>query len=323
VDVGTNQFSELHLVPQLGSGNPGGGHLRLGMEWLQQFGQLHEVITNVTLTGWAQRGGSGAQKSVFALIPSIAGVGPGGGCVDLLLDRARYIGLSWDPVVTGQGVMPYRLGLMIGTNHVSDSTVIQPGPNGANISFDFTASGTITGKLEFYFRGQPVGTMNAITGTVLVASSAPMRAAAATSPFTPAGTRGFAFYWPDAVSLFIPGTPLQAQADEVRIMPLDPSTPLRWLTHLEIESDGLAGFDLTGEATRPAVPGRLGLELLPGRVRLSYPTEPGRPYLLQSISSLLSPPWGLLDNFMGDGSVRVVDDPIQGESSRFYRLEGL
>ncbi len=323
VDVGTNQFSELHLVPQLGAANPGGGLMRVGKEWLQQFGQFHEAISNVTLTGWAQHGGAGTQESLFALVPSIVGVGPGGGCLNLLLDRARHIGLGWDPVATGQGVMPYRLNLIIGTNHISDSTVIQSGPNGANISFDFTASGTITGRLDFFFRGQPSGSMSVLTGTALVASSAPLRASAATSPYTPTGTRGFAFYWPDPVSMFIPGTPLQAQADEVRIVPIDPATPLRWLTHLELESDQLAGFEVTSEATRPAVPGPLGIELLPQRIRLSYPTEVGRPYLLQSISTLPPNTWTLLENFMGDGSVRTFEQALQVGPSRFYRLEGL
>jgi hypothetical protein len=309
-------------------GNAGGGHMRLGSEWLQQFGQFHQSVSNAMLTGWAQPGG--ASESLAVTIPSLAGVGPGGGCLDLRLDRARYVGVDWDPaVVAGAGTMPYSLGLIVGTNHISDSTSIAAGPNGAMINFSFPASGSATGRLDFYLRGQLVGSMNAFTSTVLFASSAPMRAAAATSPFTPVGTRGFGFYWTEAVGIIgilMPGglglaTEQPIQADELRIVPVNPSNPLSWLTHLTIEANGLSGFEITGETTRPAVPGPLQIMASQGGVQLSYPTEAGRPYQLQFTGQLPTPAWQGLDDFLGDGSVRVFFDQVLPGRARFYRLE--
>ena len=323
VDTGTNQFAGTIVIEsKSASASPGGTHLRLGQEWLQQFGQFHQSISNALFNGWAQPTGAGAQQSLSVVISSVAGVGPGGGRVALLLDRARYIGVDWDPTAASSASMPYRFGLLIGTNHISDSTVIQSSANGANINFTFPASGSATGRLDFYLRGQPVGSMNAFTSTVLFASGAPMRAAAATSPFTPVGTRGFAFYWPDAVSLVLAGTEGQTQADELRITPINPSNPLPWLTHLTIEADGLPDFEITGEATRPAVPGPLSIQRTGIQVLLSYPTEPGRPYEIDHTGSLSPTDWHPFDTFMGDGSVRQVSAWAGSPQSqtRFFRL---
>jgi hypothetical protein len=56
---------------------------------------------------------------------------------------------------------------------------------------------------------------------------------------------------------------------------------------------------------------------------LSYPTEAGRPYQLEYKNALNAPAWELLDNFLGDGSVRQVIDPLRPGQNRFYRLGGL
>jgi hypothetical protein len=214
--------------------------------------------------------------------------------------------------------------LHVGTNHVTDNTRVQVSSNVADITFDFTASGTSTGRLDFFARGVLVGSLNAITDTVVNATSPPVRVAAATSPFTPAGAPGFGLYWPEAVGFILvmtPGGPQQQfTADELRITPLNPTRPLLWLAHLDVEAEGIPGFEILAEAERPAVPGPLSIQTSGNTLRLSYPTEPGRPYQIDATSSLSPSAWQPFDAFLGDGLLRQVVVPPGGGSIRFFRL---
>jgi uncharacterized repeat protein (TIGR01451 family) len=57
-----------------------------------------------------------------------------------------------------------------------------------------------------------------------------------------------------------------------------------------------------------------------GQVRLSFPTLPGRTYLVQAKHALTDSDWQELQTVTGDGSVITVLDPVSGATNRFYRL---
>jgi hypothetical protein len=57
-----------------------------------------------------------------------------------------------------------------------------------------------------------------------------------------------------------------------------------------------------------------------GQVRLSFPTLPGRTYLVQAKHALTDSDWQELQTVTGDGNVMTVLDPVSGATNRFYRL---
>lgn len=315
VDTGTNQFAGTIVLTGTSASPPvGGAHMRVGTEWLQQFDQLHQSLQNVTLNGWQHPGGVNVPATAYS-----GGI-PGGGCIRSELDSARYVGVVAKLLPLPQSTAIWSI--LVGTNQISDSINIQANQNGTTIGFGYAASGSSTGRLDFFFHGHPVGSMNAMTGTVINAGSVPLRVAASTSPFTPAATRGFALYWVDPVAILVGNQGQPIQADELRLSPLNPSTPLPWMTRLDIECSGVSGFEILGDSTRPAVPGPLTLRRAGNVLLLSYPNEPERPYRIDFSDSLTPNSWQPFDTFLGDGSVRQLQiSPALPK--RFYRLSGM
>ena len=171
------------------------------------------------------------------------------------------------------------------------------------------------------------------------ASSAPNRMAYSTS-VSPTGARGFLFKWREAATFSFPGTPglpgvpggAFFETDELRIIPLNPTNPLRSFTRLDISGAGLPWLEITGEDWRSSRVGRVMVQKVRDGVELSAPTEAGRPYQLEFTPALdlrESPTanareWQIIDSFIGDGSVytwplrEAANRPPQG----FYRLGG-
>jgi hypothetical protein len=322
VDVGTNQFAgTIEITPNIGSQRPNGATLSIGKEWLQQFGQVHQGIGDVAMTAWADPAAMNRLPRLLVKPPNPNTKTDFG--VSVALDKSRCISgiLDYDMVA-----FPWHSTLIIGTNHISDHTTITANAAGAaaNISFGFDLSGAETGRLDFLNQGTLTGSMNVTTGTVLTASSLPLRMAGSTSSNTPAGTAGFGLYWQDAAIIIVamPTGGGQFQADELRITPVNPRSPLPWLTHCDVVSGGLSALELMAEDVRPSVMGPLSINRQDSQVRLSYPTEPGRPYQLEYAPVLPSPVWSVLETYMGDGSVRIFLEQIQTRENRFYRLSG-
>ena len=96
-----------------------------------------------------------------------------------------------------------------------------------------------------------------------------------------------------------------------------------WLAQLTLQGQGLERLDILGETTLPALPSPLRIAPNAQGLTLSYETEAGRPYRVEYTESLSSPfQWGLLDDFMGDGSVHQLFEPFRPGQNRFYRLGG-
>jgi hypothetical protein len=231
--------------------------------------------------------------------PSIAGGPAGGGIVDR----------SFQFVVAGP-VRPKP------GEPVQDKVIFRGGVRGWAISADFSGSGATAATVEAYLRG--VRVLSPMPLENLQIESLPNRIAASTS-VSPTGAAGFALYWAEAMT-----GPQPVPWDELRISALSPANPLLWLSRVTIQGNGIERLEILGENTRPARPGPLSITRVPDAgMSLSYPTEAGRPYRLEYKNALNAPAWGLLDSFLGDGSVRQVMDPLRPGQNRFYRLGGL
>src|SRR5262249_15249622 len=147
--------------------------------------------------------------------------------------------------------------------------------------------------------------------------SLPARVAASTS-VSPFGAAGWDLAWQGAVAV---EGPQPLPWDEIRIRPTLAAIapPFPWYARFRVKYDGIEEMRITGEQILPAHPGPLRIERLPEAVRLSYPTEPGRPYRIDYTDALTSPRWQPLEEFMGDGSNHLVADPIGQSQIRFYR----
>ena len=323
---------------------------RIGEELLQQFGQLHGSINNTVLAGWQrpQDGTSNpARSTIYAGFPHDASGALTEGGVMIRLDQARYIcvDLDWDlassatPLFAAAGspviALPY-FWFKIGTNHVlppsPDAVLIQRTEGDWSIAPNFGTSGAASNRYELYRFGANLIGWDAPATTVVQASSAPNRAAYSTS-VSPTGAHGFLFKWREAATfspLGTPGLPGMPggggffEADELRIIPLNPTHPLRSFTRIDISGASLPWLEITGEDWRSSRVGRVMVQKVRDGVELSAPTEPGRPYQLEFTPSLNAREWQIIDSFFGDGSVRTW--PLRESPSRppqgFYRLGG-
>lgn len=323
---------------------------RLGEELLQQFGQLHGSLSNTVLAGWNwSQGGTSdpARPTIFAGFPRDASGALTEGGVMLRLDQARYIcvDLDWElgasatalfaaagsPVVA----LPY-FSFKIGTNHVlppsPDAVRIQRTERDWTIAPSFGTSGTVSNRYEIYRFGANLIGWDAPATMVVQASRAPNRVAYSTS-VSPTSAQGFLFKWREAAFFSVPGTPGLPgvpggggffEADELRIIPLNPARPLRSFTRLDISGAGLPWLEIIGEDWRSSRVGRVMVQKVRDGVELAAPTEAGRPYQLEFTPDLQAREWQILDSFFGDGSVRTW--PLREAANRppqgFYRLGG-
>lgn len=223
----------------------------------------------------------------------------------------------------------------VGTNHFlpphPDALVIQRVEGIWSIAPDFGTSGTISNRYELYVSGVLAGRLDTSTAVVAQARSAPIRVAHSTS-VSPAGASGFHLKWREAAIITLPGTPGlpgvpgtggMFEADELRIIPFNPASPLRTFTRIDISGAGLPRLEITGEDWRSSRVGRVMVQKVRDGVELSAPTEAGRPYQLEFTPSLNAREWQTIDSFIGDGSFRVW--PLRESPSRpsgFYRLGG-
>lgn len=323
---------------------------RLGEELIQQFGQLHGSLNNTVLGGWQwSQGGTSdpARSTIYAGFPRDASGALTEGGVMLRLDQARYIcvDLDWElgssatpmfaagesPVIA----LPY-FWFKIGTNHIlppsPDAVLIQRTERDWAIAPSFGTSGAASNHYEMYRFGAPFIGWDAPATTVVQASSAPNRVAYSTS-ISPTGAKGFLFRWREAARFSLPGTPglpgvpggAFFEADELRIIPLNPTNPLRSFTRLDISGAGLPWLEIIGEDWRSSRVGRVMVQKVRDGVELSAPTEAGRPYQLEFSPSLNAREWQIIDSFTGNGSVHTW--PLREAANRppqgFYRLGGL
>lgn len=329
---------------------------RIGEELLQQFGQLHGSLNNTVLAGWQwPQGGTSAppRSTIYAGFPRDASGALAEGGVMLRLDQARYISVdldwdlassatplfaaaSWASGPLGSGQPCIRLDFKDAIHPSSDEVVFLRTERDWSLGLKFGASGTASNRYEMYRFGSLVGSLDVSTDMVARASSAPNRVAYSTS-VSPTGAQGFLFKWREAATFSFPGTrglpgvPGGAffEADELRIIPLNPTNPLRSFTRLDISGAGLPWLEITSEDRRSSRVGRVIVQKVRDGVELSAPTEPGRPYQLEFTPSLNAREWQIIDSFIGDGSVRRWQPPgppsippgppiIPG----FYRLGG-
>ncbi len=325
---------------------------RIGEELLQQFGQLHGSINNTVLAGWQwPQGGTSAppRSTIYAGFPRDASGALAEGGVMLRLDQARYIcvdldwepassatplfaAASWPPRLPGSGPPCIRVDLSGPTITSPDQVAFLRTERDWSLGVKFGASGTTSNRYEMYRFGSLVGSLDVSTDMVARASSAPNRAAYSTS-VSPTGAKGFLFKWREAATFTFPGTPGLPgvpggggffEADELRIIPLNPTSPLRTFTRLDISGAGLPWLEITGEDWRSSRVGRVMVQKVRDGVDLSAPTEAGRPYQLEFTPDLNAREWQIIDSFFGDGSVRTW--PLREAANRppqgFYRLGG-
>ncbi len=313
----------------------------VGQEWIRQMGQWTRAVDGASIVAWREPWGrAGAGPAGLAVVLNgVAGTGADPAGVSLPLDRGRYIGVALlPPDLSATDVATYAgLWLNACTNpapqSTSDALAVRALERGYGIEFEFPISRAASGRLDFLRQGNLVSSLVVPTGVVLQVSAPPSHAARSTSRYSPMGEVGFGLGWIDPV--FVrgvggPGGPFFGSAvegapfDELRIVPVDPLTPLPWISRLDVRLAGVAGFQIVGEDSRPARPPRLSIErAAAGRdgVVLRYPTEPGRPYQIQRRTGLdPSAAWELWDRFVGDGSMREVADELSSTPSRFYRL---
>ncbi len=324
---------------------------RIGEELLQQFGQLHGSLNNSVLAGWQwSQGGTSnpARSTIYAGFPHDASGALTEGGVMLRLDQARYIcvdvdwdfassatplfaAAGWTPRLLGSGQPCIRLDLRGPTITSSDQVVFLRTERDWSLGLKFGASGTASNRYEMYRFGSLVGSLDVSTDMVARASSAPNRVAYSTS-VSPTGAHGFLFKWREAATFSLPGTPglpgvpggAFFEADELRIIPLNPEHPLRSFTRFDISGAGLPWLEITGEDWRASRVGRVLVQKVRDGVELSASTEAGRPYQLEFTPSLNAREWQIIDSFFGDGFVRIW--PLRESPSRppqgFYRLGG-
>ena len=323
---------------------------RIGEELLQQFGQLHGSLNNTVLGGWQwSQGGTSdpARSTIYAGFPRDASGALTEGGVMLRLDQARYICVDLDWNLASSATPMFAAGesplialpyfwFKIGTNHVlppsPDAVLIQRTERDWSIAPNFGTSGAASNHYEMYRFGAPFIGWDAPATTVVQASSAPNRVAYSTS-VSPAGALGFLFKWREAATFTLPGTPGLPgipggggffEADELRIIPLNPTHPLRSFTRLDIAAGGLPWLEITGEDWRSSRVGRVMVQKVRDGIELSAPTEAGRPYQLEFTPSLNAREWQIIDSFTGNGSVRTW--PLREAANRapqgFYRLGG-
>lgn len=262
-------------------------------------------------------------------------------CVDLDWDLASsttplFAAASWNPGLIGPGQPCIRLDFRGPIVTSSDQVVFLRTERDWSLGLKFGASGTASNRYEMYRFGSFVGSHDVSMDMVARASSAPNRVAYSTS-VSPAGAHGFLFKWREAATFTLPGTPglpgapggAFFEADELRIIPLNPEHPLRSFTRLDISGAGLPWVEITGEDWRSSRVGRVMVQKVRDGVELYAPTEAGRPYQLEFTPSLNAREWQIIDSFFGDGSVRRWQPPgppsippgppiIPG----FYRLGG-
>jgi len=323
---------------------------RLKHEWVQQFDSLHQLAGNlnniVSWHGphpWPWRGTltAGSERLGDLLLDIIPGSpslplpppqdAPDPHLAPDFANAARYICLDLDITLpslpgvggpAGGGIFDRSLQFVVAGpvrprpgEPVQDRLVFRGGVRGWAISADFSGSGAAAAMVEAYLHG--VRVLGPMPLESLQLDSLPNRVAASTS-VSPTGAAGFTLFWAEAVS-----GPQPLPWDELRISALSPANPLLWLSRVSIQGIGIERLEILGENTKPARPGPLTIVRIPGLgMSLSYPTEPGRPYRLEYKNSLNAPAWELLDSFLGDGSVRQVNDPVRPGQSRFYRLGG-
>lgn len=325
---------------------------RLKDEWVQQFDSLHQLAGDLnTIISWqgpqplpwatlsvqSHSVGGNLTLDLIPRSPSLPLPPPQGG-PDLQAapgfgNAARYIGVDLDVTVprlpggvgaAGAGFNPWLHYIVAGPvrpppgEPAQDKLLFTGGVRGRGwtISADFTGSGATRATVEGYFRGARV--LGPMRLEMLEVESLPNRVAASTS-VSPTGAAGFSLYWAEAVM-----GPHPVPWDELRLSPLSPTSPMQWLSRVTLQASGVERLEILGENTRPALPGPLRISRAPGAgLLLSYPSEAGRPYRLEYKNTLNASAWELLDSFSGDGSVRLVIDPLRPGQNRYYRLGGL
>jgi len=313
----------------------------LGPELVDIFQSLHQVLGGETLFAWEEsgprphpwlpgtltveslnlNGESGLDliptRSSIPLPPTDGGVDPHDSSA-----LARFVSIDFnaDPSPSASvqivrflvdGPVPVGPG-----DPVEHTLEFKSSERGWAVSATFGASGASSPMAQLYFHGAPMGQPMPLQG--LQVPSLPARVAASTS-VSPFGAPGWALYWPDAASA---AGPQPLPWDEMHIMTTAGMVPIPWYIRFRVKWDGIEAMTITGEQTLSASPGSLSIQRLQNAASLSYPTEPGRPYRIEYSSTLASPAWQTLEDFMGDGSVHHVSDTSQPGPMRFYRLVG-
>jgi hypothetical protein len=236
---------------------------------------------------------------------------------------ARYVSLDFNASGSPAGAVSWVRFIVEGPVPVGPGDPVehilhfQASERGWAVSAHFGAAiaGVPDAMVQYYYHGTPVGQPTPLQ--MLQVRTLPDRVAASTS-VSPTGAPGFDLQWAETISV---EGPQPLPWDRIQITPMAANV-IPWIARYRVRYDSVENLVISGEQTLPALPGPLKIERRQTSARLSYPTEPGRPYRVEFSDSLSAPAWQTLEEFLGDGSVHQVSDMSQPGSNRFYRLLG-